>query len=88
MKNLPRPTWHSPGHRLWDDFCRAMVPAQLMEVDWIRYQEAHDTEESAETLAEIDRIRDLLEKPIGPLPGPLKEPKVRRPVRMPRPKRA
>ncbi len=88
MKNLHRPAWHRPSHRLWEDFCRAMVPAQLMEFDWIQYQEAHDCQDSPEVVAEIDHIRDLLESDTEPLPGPLVEPKVRRPVRLPRPKRA
>jgi len=87
-KKLARPHWHQPEHRLWDDFCNAMVPAQLMEADWIQYQEAHDHQELPEVAAAIDHIKDLLQSETVPLPGPIKKSRVKRPTRVRRPKRA
>jgi len=59
---LGTPEWHQPTHRLWDDFCRAMVPNILHEPDWRQYKLAHDTENLRDVQDEIDRVAKLLEQ--------------------------
>ena len=88
MRKLTRPLWHNPGHRLWDDFCNAMVPAVLTEDDWMQYQEAHDLEELPEVESAVGEVAKLLVPPTEPLPGPLKKKKAKRPPWIRRPKRA
>jgi len=62
VRRLATPGWHQPTHRLWDDFCRAMVPNILHEPDWQQYKLAHDTENLREVQDEIDRVAKLLEQ--------------------------
>ena len=62
IRRLSTPEWYQPCHRLWDDFCRAMVPNILHEPDWQQYKLAHDTENLREVQDEIDRVAKLLER--------------------------
>lgn len=54
------PEWYEPTHPLWVDFSNAMRSVTLSKSDWEAYKLAHDTQETPETQAELDRISQLL----------------------------